>query len=516
MKKHGICQLLFMLCFMIGILLLPISKINAHANSVVVSGTIQSGTTSDMMYLSTSSGTMHIKLDSTTDANGCKLLLPGTSVVVTVTRGSDAYMHALKITVPVTNAPVTVDKANAVTVTGTISEKSKNNLLYVNTSSGEMQIKLDSDTNLSGCSVLVVNKNYNFSCARGSDAYMHAVSISDAATVSSQAAAGPIVSTNGNPNAVVVMGTVDKNTTDSILHLATSSGTMLIKIDNTTETSRGMVLVPGRTLSVAVYRGNDAYMHASAIAGVKSASTAVVDTSSSATVTGTVSSKSTEDILFLNTSGGEMQLKLDNVKSMTNCKVLTSGKTITVTCSRGSDAYMHAITISGNASSAASSSAAVLTAPTNGNSSAVVVVGTVTADTKNNLLHLNTSSGVMKIVIDAATDTSKGMVHTPGNTLAVSVYRGNDAYMHAIAVVGVKDTSSNITLSTDVTAVAGFVGEKSNENILYLNTSQGEMQLKLDTVKNVNCKSLTKDKIVVLTCARGSDAYMHAIDLYGF
>ena len=40
-----------------------------------------------------------------------------------------------------------------------------------------------------------------------------------------------------------------------------------------------------------------------------------------------------------------MELKLDAVSSVNNLKVLVSGKKVTVTCARGDDAYMHAVTL---------------------------------------------------------------------------------------------------------------------------------------------------------------------------
>ena len=75
---------------------------------------------------------------------------------------------------------------------------------------------------------------------------------------------------------------------------------------------------------------------------------ASVDTSSASTVTGTVASKSTENVLYLNTKWGEMELKMDVVRSMTGFKVLTADRKVTVSCARGSDAYMHAVDIVGN------------------------------------------------------------------------------------------------------------------------------------------------------------------------
>jgi hypothetical protein len=43
-----------------------------------------------------------------------------------------------------------------------------------------------------------------------------------------------------------------------------------------------------------------------------------------------------------------MELKLDAVNSISNCKAFVNGKKLTVTCARGSDAYMHALDIVGN------------------------------------------------------------------------------------------------------------------------------------------------------------------------
>ena len=42
-----------------------------------------------------------------------------------------------------------------------------------------------------------------------------------------------------------------------------------------------------------------------------------------------------------------MELKLDTVKNLNNCKALIRGKNITVNCSRGSDAYLHVTDITG-------------------------------------------------------------------------------------------------------------------------------------------------------------------------
>ncbi len=361
MKKHiKMKKVCMMACLAFAILVVPSNRMKVHAAEVIatVQGSVMTGTTTDLLKLATKEGNMEIKLDSGTDASACKILLPGSSINVSVSHGSDGYLHAVKITTGAQASAVTLDSSSGATVTGTISDKSKDDVLVVKTAQGEMQIKLDTTTNLSGCSVLVVDKTYSISCVRGSDAYMHATSISDASgaglgsSASSTTPASSLTPTPAsavNVNTSTVTGTVNNKTKDDLLYLSTNAGEMQIVIDANTDSRNGLFLVPGRTLAVSVYRGSDAYMHAATIVGVKdSILPATVDTSSTSTVSGTVSAKSTENILYLSTNAGEMELKLDVVRSITGCKVLVEGRKVTVTCARGSDAYMHAVDIIGN------------------------------------------------------------------------------------------------------------------------------------------------------------------------
>ncbi len=353
MKKLKSVKLWLTICLALGIMLMPRNQMKAEAADIVatVKGTVSSKTTADLLYLSTKDGMMEIKLDSNTEASGITVLLPNKSVYVSVTYGNDGYLHAAKLFTDEPVGPVTVDTAHTVTVSGTINAKSTDKLLYFNaTNSGEMQIKLDDTTKINAGAVLVLNKTYSITCARGSDAYLHAVSIDDPAgvTTASGTAYSPIPASAVTAQTTVFTGTVGSNTTENLLYFMTSNGEMQIVIDANTDSRFGMVLTPGRQLTLTAYRGSDAYMHAAVILGVKTASQAVqVDTSAPMTVTGSVSSKSTEDLLYLNTAQGEMQLKLDSVYNVSNCKVLISGKQITVTCGRGADAYLHVLTIKG-------------------------------------------------------------------------------------------------------------------------------------------------------------------------
>ncbi len=332
-------------CLLLGVTLCLPASLPVHAAEIfaTVQGTISSKTTSDILFLSTSDGTMEIKLDQNTDTSECKIMLPGKKVSVAVTYGSDSYLHAARISTQIKAPSANVDTSNTTTVVGTLTSDTREDLLFLKTPQGEMQIKFDADTSLENCSVLIVGETYAVTCARGSDAYMHAVSISDSTE------AGAVTSTPGNNTAFMsVSGTVDNDTKENLLYLDTKDGEMQFVIDYNADTSKGMMLTPGRPLTVFFYHGTDGYLHAVLTAGSRdSSSTAQVDTSSTVSVTGTVDSRSTENMLYLNTPQGTMELKLDKLGSLNNCKVLVSGKKVSVSCAYGSDAYMHAVSITG-------------------------------------------------------------------------------------------------------------------------------------------------------------------------
>ena len=364
MKKERIRTIGIGICLVLG-MMIPSNQLTVQAEEVMatVQGKVLEGTTSGLLKLDTKDGDMEIKLDSATDTSACKILLPDNKISVSVSHGSDGYLHAVKITTEAQTPAVTLDSSTS-TVMGTIGQKTKGDILYLNTDAGEMEIKLDATTNMSGCSVLVADKYYSITCARGSDAYMHAVSISDAAkpaTATATTAAGSTSTTStgltpapSDPSAVKtasgsVTGTVSEKTTETLLYLDTNEGETQFVIENNSDAKLGMVLTKGNKLAVSYYHGSDGYLHAVSIVGVKNASSgATVDTSSASTVTGTVNSKSSEDILYLDTQYGLMELKMEGVQSVSNCKVLVSGKKLTVSCARGSDAYMHVISITGS------------------------------------------------------------------------------------------------------------------------------------------------------------------------
>ncbi|MCM1047717.1 MAG: hypothetical protein NC433_04755 [Clostridiales bacterium] len=322
-----------------------------------------------------------------------------------------------------------------------------------------------------------------------------------------------------------VQGTISSKTSGNVLYLSTNEGMMQIKIDQSTDVSGIKVLNPNRRIYVSVAYGNDSYLHAVKIFTDEPEGNATVDTTNTFKASGTISTKSTDKMLYFNVPGsGEMHIKLDDTTKMNAGPVLLVNKTYTITCGRGSDAYLHAVIIDDPAGSigSGSTSSGVSTGYTPTPANAVtaqttVFTGTIGNNTTEKLLCLNTSGGEMQIVIDANTDSRLGMVLTPGRNLTLTAYRGSDAYMHAAVILGSKTAAAAAQIDTSSPmTVTGTVSSKSTEDVLYLNTAQGEMILKLDAVSSVsNCKVLTSGKQITVSCARGSDAYLHAITIKG-
>lgn len=352
MKKNRIAKICMVICFALGIMLFPTNQLKAQAAQVIatVEGTIGSKTTASLLYLSTAQGDMEIKLDSDTDSSDCRVLLAGKKIGVDVTGGNDGYLHAAKLYSTSQSSNVSIDSSATAVVTGTLDKKTTESVLYVKTAQGDMEIKFDSSTDMSDCKVLVAGQTYTITCARGSDAYMHALKISGGA-VGSAGTASWLKPAPADPGSAIaptmsVAGKVKKSTTGSKLYLSTNEGEMQFIIESNTDTRQGMVLTPDNQVAVAFYHGSDGYLHATMIVGVKtSISTATIDKANTVTVTGTVGNKSNEEILYLDTAQGEMQLKLDAVESASGFKVLLSGTKLNVKVAGGSDAYMHALEI---------------------------------------------------------------------------------------------------------------------------------------------------------------------------
>ncbi len=321
------------------------------AAETTFSGTVTDKTTSEIIYLSTKDGTAELKLDSNTTLNGTKLILPGNTISCSCYRGSDAYWHISSISGSSQVGKVTLDSSTRATVSGRIAKGTTEELLYLVISNGTMQIKMDDDTDLSGVSMLIIGKNVNVVVERGSDAYMHAISISDSGSTASGTTSSVSTSTSSTTSSgSSVTGTVEKGTTSSILYLSTSSGTMEFVLDLGTDASLCRSLLPGQKVTVSFYRGSDAWNHTSKLVSVNETSspTTTLDASTQATITGTVDDDTDEATLHLDTDDGIMEIRLDANTNFSKCPVLLLNKKVTVVAQRGSDAYYHAVSITSN------------------------------------------------------------------------------------------------------------------------------------------------------------------------
>ncbi len=309
------------------------------ADTYTVSGTVDSATTSSYLCLNTAQGKMTIAIDSDTDLSECKMLLPNKEVTVECHHGSDAYLHASRIYV----ATAVVDSSNSSTVSGTVTSKTTDDVIFLSTSNGTMEIKVDNSTDMTGCHVITVGQKLYITTARGSDAYMHAVAIRDTSSSDSSHSDTAIINGVTMPN---LSGTVASNTNSSLLYFSTSGGTMLIKYDSNTDFSGCLTLIPGQSITVACYGGSDAYMHAARIVNNESAGYSTAGSYASTTsYTGKVSSSSTLNTLYLTTEGGTVQIKLDSSTTLSSLPAIV-GETVTVKCGLGSDETWHAISIS--------------------------------------------------------------------------------------------------------------------------------------------------------------------------
>ena len=100
MKKRAMLRTIALCGLTAGLLFCPSGRLTARAEEIVatVYGTVLSDTSASILYLSTEDGVMEIKLDDDTDTSACKVLIADKRVSVSLSHGSDGYLHAEKIT----------------------------------------------------------------------------------------------------------------------------------------------------------------------------------------------------------------------------------------------------------------------------------------------------------------------------------------------------------------------------------------------------------------------------------
>ena len=99
MKKWIGWKICLAVCLIAGLVITPLFRPEVYAaETTTVQGTVASGTTAELLMLSTKDGKMEIKIDSSTDVSEARILLPETKLSVAISHGSDGYWHATKIT----------------------------------------------------------------------------------------------------------------------------------------------------------------------------------------------------------------------------------------------------------------------------------------------------------------------------------------------------------------------------------------------------------------------------------
>lgn len=329
---------LTLIVVMAGALTFPVIS---KASEMTFTGKIDDRTTAEKLYLSTSGGTVEIKIDDSTDNSEAKFFFPGTKITVNCSTGSDGYWHATSIKSEVKPGKAEVNSAKTTNLKGKIAKGTTKELIYLKTNDGTMEIKLDPDTDLSGVKCIMVGREVEIVGATGSDAYWHALSVKDKTT-------NALSSANVAKYGSGVRGTVTDQTTTNKLVIKTSEGKMEFIVDSNTDASEGRVLFPNQSVTVYFYRGDDAWNHVSKVVneGESASPTVTVNERAKATVSGKIKNSTEEGTLYLSTNEGTMEIRMDANTVFNNIPYLMKDKRIVVTLAPGSDGYNHALSIS--------------------------------------------------------------------------------------------------------------------------------------------------------------------------
>ena len=336
--------------------------------------------------------------------------------------------------------PTTSVADEVTTVQGTVETGTNLNLLKLKTNEGEMLIKLDADTDMSNCKNMLPGRKLKVDVVHGNDGYMHSTKIQDTAST-------------GTSAGKTVTGTiVDIQTSSSdVIYFKTSTGNLAIKVNTSTDLSNCKVLIAGNTYTIT-YSGTGYYKDAmeikdgngnsSSTSSNTSAATnngtdinanTVADTlevanvnGATATVTGYVTANTTKSILYLNTSGGVMQFKIDDDAVVTDALVQVPGAHYKVYYAYGSDAYLHAKVIKGDRVAVQSGAAL--------NGATASVRGALCSNSSEGLIRIDTESGIMLLKTDKLETVTGGKVLTTGQILKANISYGTDAYWHVTSI----------------------------------------------------------------------------------
>lgn len=488
-----------------------LAPMQAAAAYATVEGKVASGSTDDLLKLDTNQGQMLIKMDSDLKISGGAMIV-GAKVTVDVDLSNDGYLHTKAIRVTGTNWGAVVDTANTLTVTGKVLSGTNEGTLLFSFSGSQFNIRIDSATEFKGVRILEKDREIEVTVARGSDAYLHAVKISGNPTSSSipNTVTGVPAKTADGRAISIVNGVVQSGSTDSVVIVKVSGNLFNVKIDSSTDIKEIHALVPDSTIGLAVYVGADGAFHAYKLVG--SIETAEPNRAgATVAVTGTVQKNTNDKILYLRTSAGDMTIKLDKDTDLGTTGLLLLDKTVTVTVQRGSDAYLHAIKITGSNTSSSSSSSSGMSQTVDKTSDSVKVQGVVDSKTTNAVLYLQVGGEVMQIRLDSNTSWPKSDALKVGTTVSAYVYRGSDAYMHAESVTS--ELASAPATSVNAASKLSFTGtiDKIDGYTITLKTNDNTYTFRFDDSTNfAGFRVLQSGKTVTIEAATGSDGYWRA------
>ena len=243
-----------------------------------------------------------------------------------------------------------MDSSSAVEVTGTVEDGTTQNLLYLSVGGNTMKIKIDQKTDCTKCRVLKQGITVTAKVARGSDAYLHATSLVDNSSGSGSSGAATLGDSGmlTGQSTTVITGTIQSTSTEDFLILRASDQDYKIRLDSGSNMTDCKILVAGASCKAAVYKGSDNYLHAARLIDLSPnypGTAGTLDSSTKTTVEGTVASGTAINMLNLDVNGGIMKIKIDDSTDTTKCRVLKEGKKVKVEIERGSDAYLHATSI---------------------------------------------------------------------------------------------------------------------------------------------------------------------------
>lgn len=310
--------------------------------------------------------------------------------------------------------------AETVTVTGTIKDGSTYDLIKLDSDGSEMKIKIDSNTDLTDCKVLLAGTKINASVYVGNDKYLHASKISLASNVSN--------STVNNSSSVIISGNIKSGTTNNKIKLSTILGDFDIKFDNGTDVSGCAIIAVGKNVIVTCQKDSAGALYATKIAdGTNVATTTSSNpTGTTTTVTGKVASNSNANVLYLANNSGTMTIKIDSDTDTSKGVVLATDSNLTVTVYTGSDSYLHAQKI------VQTRTANSYSADTN---KLYKITGKVAAGSTPDMIKFDMGDGsVMNLKLDDTTTVANGLILTKDAKIVVTCGRGADAYMHAAKI----------------------------------------------------------------------------------